>query len=309
MAEKLTMYNAGLRAANRHIVDEEPGYICPLCLDIVRSPSALTQEHVPPRAVGGKVLCLLCKNCNNRAGQSVDAAMAERVAAKKILTEGTTRKFVDLRIDDLSVKAAFRREGTQGELRIAKNHNSPANLDEFNRRIRAPQPATTLQVWYPHQFNDHFAMVGYLKAAYLYAFAKFGYSYVLRDCMDLVREQILAPKRKVIWKWWLSRREEVGQAKFYLCDMPINCLAVGIFDHLIVLPGFEEPHDQYEQIRAMTEGTSPDHLAGVFQFRDSFAVPTRMELLYDAVDVDCERQQSDVSNSDAQADITLESDA
>jgi len=278
------MYQTGLAASAKYIVDEELGYICPLCLSIVRNPSDLSQEHVPPQAVGGRVLCLLCKNCNNRAGHSIDAAMAERVAAKKVLSEGTRKKFVDLKFDDVSVRAKLLRTGTHGEFSVPQKYNNPDHLKEFCNRIQEPQNSTSFEVWYQHQFNDHYAMVGYLKAAYLYAFANFGYGYILQECMDLVRNQIRAPKQKVIWKWWLARREELDHAKLYLCETPINCLAVGIFEHIIVLPGFREPFDQYERVRALTKGKSPDRLVGKFQFSKSFPAPTRMELLCETIE-------------------------
>lgn len=274
------MYQTGVRASAKYIVDEEPGYICPLCLDIVRSQNKLSREHVPPQAVGGKVLCLLCKTCNSGAGHSVDAAMAERVAAKKVLLQGTTNKFVDLNLPDLSVKSGLFVTGNHGEFRVSKKHNNPENLAKFRNRIRNPEPGSKIEVVYPHQFNEHYAMVGYLKAAYLYAFAKFGYGYILRECMDLVRSQIQVPRKKFIWKWWLARNEDVKQPTIYLCKTPINCLAVGIFEHIIVLPSLNEPFVPYEDIRTLTEGTAPNHLLGQFQV-DSCPAPTEMELLCD----------------------------
>lgn len=280
MDGKLTMFKTGLKASTRYIVDEDPGYICPLCLDIVRNPRKLSREHVPPRAIGGKVLCLLCKTCNSGAGHSVDAAMAERIAAKKVLRQGTTNKFVDLNLPDLSVKSELFVTGNHGEFTVSKKHNNPKNFKEFHNRIRNPDLGSKIEVVYPHQFNEHYVMVGYLKAAYLYAFAKFGYGYILRECMDLVRSQIQMPSKKRIWKWWLARNEEIDQDTIYLCKTPINCIAVGMFEHIIVLPSLNEPFDPYEDIRTLTEGTKPEHLVSRVEVA-SCPAPTEMELLCD----------------------------
>lgn len=274
------MFNTGLRASNRYILDEDPGYICPICLDVVRNPNKLSREHVPPRTIGGKVLCLLCKTCNSSAGQSVDAAMAERVAAKKVLLQGTKNKFLALNLSGLSVKSELFVAGDHGEFAVSKKHNNPKILKEFHNRVRNPAPGFKLHVVYPHQFNEHYAMVGYLKAAYLYAFAKFGYGYILRECMDLVRIQIQVPNKKCIWKWWLARNEETDQDMIYLCKKPINCLAVGMFEHVIVLPGFNDPLDPYEDIRTLIQGTKPEHLVGRVEGA-SCPTPTKMELLCD----------------------------
>jgi HNH endonuclease len=42
--------------------------VCPICF----SASNLTDEHVPPEALGGKVLTRTCRRCNNTLGSRVD---------------------------------------------------------------------------------------------------------------------------------------------------------------------------------------------------------------------------------------------
>jgi hypothetical protein len=186
MGNSLSMYNAGLIAATRYIVDERPGYVCPLCLEVIRDPCALSQEHVPPEALGGRPICLTCKKCNPGAGHSIDAAMAERIAAKRVLAEGrTSKKFVKMKLGELSINATVQNY----RISIAENHNNPATIEEFKKRYQTMGPERIVQVWYPHKFNDHFEMVGYLKTAYFYAFAKFGYEYILSDCMPSYRKR------------------------------------------------------------------------------------------------------------------------
>ena len=49
-----------------------PGYVCPICLRLVDETALetgdLTEEHVPPKSVGGSVLVLTCRDRNASAG-------------------------------------------------------------------------------------------------------------------------------------------------------------------------------------------------------------------------------------------------
>jgi len=197
MSVKLHLFELGVEASRNYIVDESPGYICPLCLKIFHDPGPLTLEHVPPRSVGGNVLCLLCKSCNNEAGYSADAALHERVEAAQVLRTGQSGRFLKLKIEELSLNGTIERNDDVSQVKLAIEHNNPDKVEEFRSRVRNLEPGGQLQVWYPHRFNDHFAMVAFLKVAYLFAFAKFGYGYIVRPCLDPVRLQIREPKKRL----------------------------------------------------------------------------------------------------------------
>jgi hypothetical protein len=279
MSLKQRLFQLGFEAGRKYIDNEDPGYVCPICLGIFRDPKALTLEHVPPAAVGGKVLCLLCKPCNNRSGHSMDAALHERAEAAQVLRTGKTGRFLKLKIDKLALNGTIKRKGDGLEVQVAAGQNDPARVEEFQHR-RNSEPGAQIQVWYPHRFNDHSFMVGYLKVAYLYAFAKFGYGYILGPCLESVRLQIREPDKKTIWKWWLGRGDDLSHTMLYLIDRPLSCIAVAINEHVIVLPGLE-PCDHYEKIEQLTQDTPPDKLLEEFHSTHAFAAPTTMELLLD----------------------------
>lgn len=272
-------FEVGLNASRHYIVDEAPGYICPTCLKIIRNLTDLSEEHVPPEALGGKVLCLTCKECNNRSGHSIDAAMHERLEMLKILHRGTNRRFVQLKIDKLTVNASIKRTGENADLILSKKHNDPKKVREFIER--AYEPGIKLDVWYKNKYSQRQALIGYLRAAYLYAFAKFGYAYILRECLDPIRSQIAKPNDTIILQWWLRRKENLDSKMIYICDKPINCVLVGISDHIIVLPPFDEPYDQYERVKEITNETSENDFIGKFYAPLYCNVPTGMELAYD----------------------------
>lgn len=70
------MYRRGCEAA-AHTLGVHNGYPCPICGDVFPE-ALLTVEHAPPESVGGQIVALTCKPCNDRAGYTVDAAISQR---------------------------------------------------------------------------------------------------------------------------------------------------------------------------------------------------------------------------------------
>jgi|SRR6266542_1170271 len=85
--ESLALFWRGAPAAQRYTGSLEL-YLCPICgtaftqSALFTDDPELTREHAPPESVGGKVIALTCKSCNNEAGHSVDANVSRR--AKQI---------------------------------------------------------------------------------------------------------------------------------------------------------------------------------------------------------------------------------
>lgn len=62
---------------------------CPICL----STGSMTAEHVPPEAIGGRIITLTCDRCNNELGSSIDKpfvdSMFGRFGSFKLSTEAS----------------------------------------------------------------------------------------------------------------------------------------------------------------------------------------------------------------------------
>lgn len=75
------LFKQGSRAWAGVTGDSHGAYVCPLCgvgyteLSLTLDPPLLSLEDVPPKAVGGRPLVLTCRECNSRAGHTVDAAL------------------------------------------------------------------------------------------------------------------------------------------------------------------------------------------------------------------------------------------
>ena len=64
-------------------------YACPLCLTAYSRGAfehgVFSDEHVPPRSTGGRVLVLTCTRCNSTAGAALDVDAAGREAVHDFL--------------------------------------------------------------------------------------------------------------------------------------------------------------------------------------------------------------------------------
>jgi hypothetical protein len=275
------LFDRGRSAACQYIVDEPLGYICPICLRVITDLRDLSKEHVPPRAIGGRVLCLTCKQCNNSSGHSIDAAVVERLEMANTLKVGTQQKFLNLEIEGVKINASAMRRGSSLHFQIEPHHNSPAAIGEFLSKSKKLNSDLKMQVWFRNSYSERLALVGYLRIAYLYLFAKLGYSYILHESLDPVREQIKRPNEEIIYQWWLERKEGLANEVVYFCDKPFTGSVVALHQYLIILPAVAEPYDQYKKLNELTSNTAKGDYLGEMHFSKSFSPPRTMELIGD----------------------------
>jgi hypothetical protein len=207
---KRALFDAGSAAFARVF----PLYVCPLCLrtfalDAIASKD-LTLEHVPPKSSGGKELVLTCKDCNAHSGQNIDDHMmkADRPIAF-LRGEHRGGQLAELTLNDgpsISVRLgggpdkAIILMGKEGVDPPGQHKAFTDALGEIARLGRDGEPPD-------YRFNIGFkddrhsadsARVGWLRAGYLAAFARFGYRYVLGPALDVVRRQIREPEAEIL---------------------------------------------------------------------------------------------------------------
>ena len=51
---------------------------CPLCLREFDGEVVTTIEHVPPKAIDGRALCLTCRDCNELRAKTLDTALIDK---------------------------------------------------------------------------------------------------------------------------------------------------------------------------------------------------------------------------------------
>jgi hypothetical protein len=100
------------------------------------------------------------------------------------------------------------------------------------------------------------ADIGYLKSAYLSAFAKLGYTYILRKALNRVRQQIQDPTcqtLKTIRVYANNFSMSMPERVFVLFHEPISCLSVKIDDSIVCLPlpdGDDFFYEKLDEMRA-----------------------------------------------------------
>jgi hypothetical protein len=203
---KLLWFDRGAAAFERYapgVVEQTKGpgaaphYVCPICVEgFVREDVAngtLTEEHVPPEALGGRGLILTCKTCNNTAGTELDAhAHRQQTVDRARHGQPTTRPLkVKARIGDVVLNARYTFDGTARSLSILREINSPQALAALAQTGVIPK-GTSITV---EHSGDRYSVLGanisWLRSGYLAAFALFGYKVVFDPAMQIVRTQIL----------------------------------------------------------------------------------------------------------------------
>jgi len=290
-------FDRGVEALSRVLPACPPYYVCPLCLrGFTRQhldTGKLTREHAPPRALGGQVIALTCHKCNTRAGTQVDREMlaCERLIdfaqgamtapfRAKLLTEAAT-----VNVDAMHGPEGFKIIGLP-------QYNNPvatrASEAEWNRLKDhgAEGFKFTLRV---SGGRDRHAQVGWLRAAYLVAFAAFGYRYIFRSPLKPVRDQLADPAAEILPMWeFLIPDAAPTERRLIAVKRPasLKSLAVQMGRHLIFLPhppdmllytrlGRRRARSGGEVARITISGTQfswPREPQHVLDFRDAGAV-------------------------------------
>jgi hypothetical protein len=297
-AKKIALFRRGAEAAAAIFHVPPDTYVCPLCggmfgLEALES-GELTLEHAPPRSMGGRGIVLTCHRCNSGAGHTVDAAVAERERAYAFMdavnglqTEALTHSH--LIVGGERVNITFGRDGGAGAITILPDQNDPAAVERVNevleRLHRGEEAGLELKVKMRRGFHGGQALAGDLKAAYLLAFAVFGYRWAAHGSLAPVRRQIADPESEIIGRWWLDA-DRVPEPTVALAetrtDPPFQCLAIRLKRSVVVLPWFDAG-DLYERV-ATLEGSAD----GPLRFGAALRLPwpegldLRLDFLTDA---------------------------
>lgn len=202
-------FTRGVDAFHRAAPSAPEAYVCPLCArgfgQDALDDGTLTVEHAPPEALGGRPICLTCKDCNSTAGHTVDAHMQRRETAFDFvagtMAEPQPARFkvgaTTVNVDYYSGPAGIlvlgdpRRNHPQTQARFEAELESrvqTGKTDDLSFTI------TPLKIGHKAQL----ARVGWLRSAYLVAFAALGYRYIFQSRLEAVRRQLRAPTEEII---------------------------------------------------------------------------------------------------------------
>lgn len=202
-----------------HDTVRKESYICPLCLRLFRLAQLgkdinkyITLEHIPPDNLGGKPLVLTCKDCNSNCGHDLDVYLRNELEHREGKFFNDPKGYVSrFEYGGNSVNAIMK-EDENGivDIYVENKHNPPGNVDRFVESTKACDGDLSIPGYFKlgnHRRKTEVVDVAILKSAYLFAFYKLGYRYILSTNLNAIRKQILNPNEKVLPPFYLLFNE------------------------------------------------------------------------------------------------------
>lgn len=194
------MFEAGANAVDAFAAGHGHGrlYLCPLCVRGFRDPAELTVEDVPPKAIGGRPLCLTCRECNSRAGHELDAHVVREMNAVAFTIGADMEDAVPAKvtIGGVTQRTNLRFSGGTLYTEGVPQAGPPETVDRMVaalERLVDGQTEGNIEVTFEQLWSPARVRIGWLRHAYLVTFAAFGYRYILRPELEPVRHLIAHP--------------------------------------------------------------------------------------------------------------------
>jgi hypothetical protein len=243
-----------------------PVYPCPLCgLGFPRSAvdlGILTVEHAPLESLGGRPVCLTCQDCNSTAGHTVDVHMRRReTVIDSFLGTMTESRPARFKVGDASMEVRYCNGPAGGLVEVVPKANRPSAPEEVQATMRrlgaeAPGQFTFGITLTKDGYDQHLANVGWLRSAYLVAFAAFGYSYAFHSYLGPVRRQLVERDTTTLDHYAVVLpKASTDERRLMIVTAPaeLRSVAVQMGRHLVFLPAPWEPDGFYEKLAAKSE--------------------------------------------------------
>lgn len=190
-------------AYNRHlniirelgIIDRTDDYICPICLHGFGKEEIkeLSLEDAPQDKLGGSKIAITCKHCNNTCGNTIDYQLINYLQRKeeKIFLSGTDRKtrIVNLGSEKKPIQASLKVYNQDDiDLYISTRNNNPHGLKEKLDTIYACKVLMAQDI--QNKIDSSFVSAAIIKNAYIILFSKTGYTFLLDNYYNRIRELI-----------------------------------------------------------------------------------------------------------------------
>ena len=245
-------------------------YACPLCLVeyTLDQIDLLSVDHVPAEALGGSRMVLTCKACNSDSGHDVQIHMIRRERTANVfsgeLSEPHAARISFLRGAEAEPRASvngvvFTERSGPTTLTVSEA-NEPEDIASFRREMEAAVGSLDWRFrvrFDQDQFHNIAARVGWLREAYLVAFAVFGYTYILDPALETVKRQIDQPQTQIIERFKLfDPKGDPAARGFYLIQQPaaIQSFAVQFGRHWVFLPWPGSDVDIYAALPGIGDG-------------------------------------------------------
>lgn len=248
----------GVRA--KEFPDIENPYICPLCRGAFPRRAiidkTLTFEDAPPKSYGGHRVALTCQRCNNSLGSSLDASLT--------VLDGGTLSPCKISIEGVEVNAYEEIVPNGRNFQVPEIQNNPAEQKRFFEILEGKTGESSL-TYKADSEKRRRADLAWLKAAYMVAFAAWGYIYSLSAALDIVRRQLLHHEHEIIRNFKVINRELPRSNRFLIYvrqPREFNAVAVGMGQYIVFLPADARDMTVYSRIEPVLAGNNKINLSG-----------------------------------------------
>ena len=269
----------------------------------------VTLEHAPPKALGGKVVCLTCEDCNNGASRIDHAAkMVQKARDDHVSGRGTR---VEFDFFGAGIASGYLRpKDDEMVARLAKQP-VPTSINQLRGSVMKlprlpfgpglpgldPNKGVRFRIKQP---KSHHVAVSWLRSAYLLVFSllgRQGYRYAQSPALQPIREQIMNPDEErikgalggVVSGVDFPVDPVVDPVILLSAGHELSCWAVKMGDESVLLPC----GGSIERFRQLTRQTidvsvKNDRL-GIWasrQFRNDFVFNSAINREADGADID-----------------------
>lgn len=231
-------------------------FLCPTCLDVIplSRKDEITAAHIIPKAAKGKLKTYLCDKCNHSFGTNQDKWFGEFL---KTVDTGILRyiptniKEGIFWVDDIKVNGAWQKD-KDGALvfYIRTDRNSPTTNKVIAEKFKIRPPSLRIRIPVPLRQHRRMIDVGFLTAGYLMWFVALGYSWVLQEHLNPIREQIREPDNDILRSQFIAYCEGVRWPEPWIGLITVNgeiLLTMGLENCLVLFPPADRP-DIYHKI-------------------------------------------------------------
>lgn len=229
-------------------------YACPCCLTAYGRPAleagVFTDEHVPPRTAGGKVLVLTCGTCNHESGSQLDAHADRRELIRDFVSGRAPRRALraEIAVDGMILRANVGQADDALLLSVAPKANNPRDLVEAVRVLDGWTAEGSIGGRLGFRFREKVsvrqARLSWVRSAYLAAFAAFGWRYALLSQLETLRAQLADPETELLPPLaMIDDTASLDRRQVLIVREPaeLRSLAVVIGRHTVFLPSPENP--------------------------------------------------------------------
>lgn len=203
-------------AYNRHlsiirelgITDRIDDYICPICLQGFRKEDILklSLEDAPQEKLGGSKIAITCKHCNNTCGNTIDFHLVNYInlMERRLFLPGSDRKVGITNLGKGKPIEAALKVYNRDEMDLVI-HNDYYNSESYKERLDSIVKDTIIMVQdKPIKLNTKYVSAAIIKNAYIILFSLTGYTILLHNYYNRIRNHIKDPDSfdfpKGIWK-------------------------------------------------------------------------------------------------------------